>query len=140
MTVKMKIVQINCKYIDINSFKYKQNKDDFSLFHLNIASLAKHKIELETILSMINYKFDIIGLTETKIKKDIAPSFDTKRKGYNEYSTPTESDKGGALLYVDEKYDTKVRKDLDSCMYKSKELESVFIEINNPGQKNTIVG
>ena len=130
----------NCKYVDINSFKYKQNKDDFSLFHLNIASLNKHKIELDTILSLINYKFDIIGLTETKIKKDITPTFETKRDGYKEFITPTESDKGGSILYVDEDYDSNARADLDSSMYKPNELESVFIEINNTGQKNTVVG
>ena len=131
---------INCKYVDISSFNYKQNKDNFSLFHLNIASLSKHKVELDTILSMINYKFDIIALTETKIKKGVTPIFDTNRNGYKKYSTPTESEKGGAFLYVDEEYDSKTRKDLENLVYKSKELESVFIEINNPGKKNTIIG
>ena len=133
-------VPINCKYVDINSFKYKQNKNNFSLFHLNIASLSKHKTELETVLSMLNHKFDVIALTETKIKKGIAPIFDTNRNGYKKYSTPTESEKGGAFLYVNEDYDSKARKDLDTLVYKSKELESVFIEITNPGKKNTIIG
>ena len=32
------------------------------------------------------------------------------------------------------------RKDYDSLMYKTKELESVFVEIINPGKKNIIVG
>ena len=41
---------INCKYIDIDSFKF-ENNNDFSLNHLNIASLSKHKEELETILT-----------------------------------------------------------------------------------------
>ena len=133
-------IPINCKYVDINSFNYKQNKDDFSLFHLNIASLGKHKIELETILSLINYKFDIIGITETKIKKGTEPITDIKYNGFKEYSTPAESDKGGAILYVDEEYDSEARSDLDSIMYKPNEIESVFIEINNPGLKNTVVG
>ena len=57
---------INCKYIDIDSFKF-ENNNDFSLFHLNIASLSKHKEELETILTMLNFKFDVIGISETKI-------------------------------------------------------------------------
>ena len=41
---------INCNYIDINSFDYKNKKDFLSLFHLNIASLSKNKDEPETIL------------------------------------------------------------------------------------------
>ena len=129
---KIDNIPINCQY---NSFNYKQNKEDFLLFHLNIASLDKHILELETILSLINYKFDIIGLTETKIKKGFAPTIDIKRKGFKEYSTPAESDKGGAILYVDEEYDSRARNGIDLSMYKLKELESVFIEINNPGQK-----
>ena len=56
---------INCNYVDISSF------------HLNIASLSKHKEELETILNMIDLKFDILGITETKIKSNIDHSFDT---------------------------------------------------------------
>ena len=39
------------------------------MFHLNRASLSKHKDELETIVNMLNYKFDVIGITETKIIK-----------------------------------------------------------------------
>ena len=43
---------INCKYYDIDSFldsKFK-SKNLFSIFHLNIASLSKHKSDLETLL------------------------------------------------------------------------------------------
>ena len=46
--------EINCNYIDIDSFKYKNRQNNFSLFHLNIASLQKHKEELETIRNMID--------------------------------------------------------------------------------------
>ena len=60
---------LNCEYFDIDEFKFQNNKHDFSLFHLNIASLAKHKEELETIFTMLNFKFDVIGISETKIKK-----------------------------------------------------------------------
>ena len=133
-------VPLNCKYLDINSFNQINNKKQFSLFHLNIASLAKHKQELEVILSLLNYKFDIIGITETKIIKNIPPIFDTKIDGYKCYSTPTESDKGGTILYVADHFHPKPRKDYDSLIYKSKELESVFIEIINPGKKNIIIG
>ena len=74
--------------------KYKDNKHEFSLFHLNIASLSKHKDELETILMMLKYKFDIIGISETKIQKNIIPNYDISLKGYKPYSTPTEGEKG----------------------------------------------
>ena len=66
-------VEINCNYIDIDSFHYKNNKNNLSLFHLNKASLQKHKEELETILNMINLKFEVLGIPEIKIRRHIEP-------------------------------------------------------------------
>ena len=51
---------------------------------------------------------------------------------------PTESSNGGALLYIKKGLAYKVRNDLK--VYKSKELESIFIEILNKNSKNRIVG
>ena len=121
-----------------NNFTKKRN--DFSVFHLNIASLSKHKDELETILTMLDYKFDVIGLTETKIIKNKLPTYDINLNGYKHYYTPTESVKGGALLYINDQYNSKPRKDLETLVYKTEQLESTFVEIINPGKKNTITG
>ena len=134
------IPPINCNYEDINSFNYKNNTRDLSLFHLNIASLGKHKEELETILTMLKAKFDVIGITETKIKINIVPIFDTSLDGYAPYQTPTEGDKGGVTLYISKKHKCKRRKDLDSIIYKTKELESVFVELIRNNKKNIIIG
>ena len=76
---------------------------------MNIASLSKHKEELDTTLSMLNLEFDVIGLTETKIKKYYSIRR-FKMKNYKEYSTPTEGGKRGCLLYISEKFDSKPRK------------------------------
>ena len=43
------------------------NNQDFSIMHLNIASLCKTFNEFINFLSSINYKFKIIGLFEHKI-------------------------------------------------------------------------
>ena len=110
--------------VDISSFDHKSKKDTLSLFHLNIASLSKHKEELETILNMIYLKFDILGITETKIKSNIDPSFDTNMNGYKCYSTPTEAEKGGSILYIADHFDTKPLQTLNKMMYKSKELRA----------------
>ena len=132
---------LNCKYYDINTFpSSKMGGKSFSLFHLNIVSLSKNKDELETLLKMLDSSFDIIGLTETKIIKGCSPTFNLKLNGYKHYHTPTESTHGGALLYVSDLLDHEERKDLNSILYKPKLLESVFIEIKNPGKKNVIVG
>ena len=44
------------------------------------------------------------------------------------------------MLYIHNEITRKPRQDLNSIAYKSKELESVFVEIINPRQKNTIIG
>ena len=127
---------LDCKYYDTNTFpSSKVEKSSFSLFHLNIVSLSKNKNELETLLKMLDVNFDIIGLTETKIIKGSAPTFNLKLNGYTPYQTPTESTHGGALLYVSDNLNCTERKDLNSILYKSKSLESIFVEISNPGKK-----
>ena len=42
----------------------------FSMLHINIASLGKHIDELRCILDVLNYLFDIIGITETRFHDD----------------------------------------------------------------------
>ena len=59
-------------------------------------------------------------------------------QNYKIEHTPTESEKGGSLIYISSDLNYKVRNDLK--LYKSKELESIFIEIMNKKGKNTIIG
>ena len=40
--------------------------------------MAKHKDELENILTQLDYKFDVIGLTETKLSKGVKPKFNIR--------------------------------------------------------------
>ena len=90
---------INCKYVDINSFKtQKFNHKDFSLMHLNIGSLEKNKDELEAALSLIDFKFNIIGISATKIKTRSIPKYDLCLDGYKHYWTSTEANKGGTII------------------------------------------
>ncbi|XP_057290769.1 uncharacterized protein LOC130613442 [Hydractinia symbiolongicarpus] len=60
--------------------------------------------------------------------------------GYSFTHTPTEGEKGGALLYVSNHLQFIERLDLDTLAYKSSELESKFIEIIQAKDKNMIVG
>ena len=130
---------INCSYYDYSSSIPNSNNNNNSMFHLNIASLSLHKDELVTSLSMLNVEFDIIAITETKIMKDTVPIFDPLLSGYKPpFQKPTECEKGGALLYVKNSINCKRREDLEKIMYKSRELESVFIEVINENKKNKI--
>ena len=111
---------LDCKYLDIESFRVQKfDNKNFSILHLNIASLGAHKDELEAILSMLNIKFDAIGISETKIKKNVTPNYDLSIKGYNHFSTPTLACKGGVILYIADKHDCKPSKDLEKLLPKT---------------------
>lgn len=49
---------------------------------------------------------------------------------------PTETNCGGALLYIDNSMNHAVRNDLAIC--NKKKLESIFIEVINPKAKNLL--
>ena len=131
---------INCKYLSIDEFCNSNfdNCNSFSVFHMNVASLSKHFDELTTMLSLLNFKFDIIGLTETRLKKQYGVTFPITIEGYNYEHTPTESSCGGALLYVSTKFNYKPRNDL--LIYKPTYIESIFLKIVFPSKSNVIVG
>ena len=80
-----------------------QNTQYFSIFHLNIHSLQFHKSDLDILLDTLKLKFDIIALSETKLKKGFDPVHDIDLPDYHYESTPTEANKGGTLIYVADK-------------------------------------
>ena len=91
---------INCKYFNLDDFCFSNFVSDNSLsvFHMNISSLNAHFDELNTILKLLNFNF--IGLTETRLKKNINSTIPIEIEGYSYEHTPTEASCGGALLYV----------------------------------------
>ena len=129
-----------CQYYSINEFcdKKFEAKNNFSLFHLNIHSLQFHIEELTILLNMLNYNFDVLAISETKLYKGIQPAKDINIPSYQCEQTPTEANKGGTLLYIADKLNYKPRKDLE--IYEPKKIESTFIEIINSKGKNTLVG
>ena len=69
------VAGINCKYYDSEEFiENFSNSKCFSAFHLNISSLTKHFDELQTLLSLLDVNFSVIGITETKFLKNVQPS------------------------------------------------------------------
>ena len=50
----------------------------------------------------------------------------------------TKANKGGALPYISNKLNYKVRNNLQ--IHKDKKLESIFIEVISKSQKNVVVG
>ena len=132
---------LTCSYFSCDDFvraKFETGKN-FSIFHLNIHSIQLHIKELRILLNLLKFKFDVIAISESKLKKGVEPQVDISLNGYRPpYETRTEAEKGGTLLYVSSELDFKPRKDLE--IYESKVLESSFIEIINKKASNDIVG
>ena len=109
------------------------SKNCLSFFHLNISSLSFHIEELTTLISEHNLTFDIFGVSETKLRLNKAPLNSVIIPGHNFEFTATECSNGGRAIYIKKGLNYKLRKDLE--IYKSKQLESMFIEVNLKNKK-----
>ena len=116
-----------------------KNKNNFSVFHLNIASLQYHLEDLKILLSTLEHDFDIISISETKLKQNTPPTIDINIPDYHFEHTPSNANKGGTLIYISNKHNYKPRMDLKSQPFESKKIKSTFIEIINPKEKKQLL-
>ena len=131
-----------CNYLDCDDFNKiftVSNSNKLSLFHLNINSLAKHFENLNSLLNSIHNKFEIIGISETRINRNSIP-LNFNIPGYSSIFNNTESATGGTALYISNSIDYKSRNDLSNHLYLTKELESSFCELNLRKQQNIVIG
>ena len=129
---------ISSKYYTPIEFKQQRfNKKQFSMAHLNIASLQFHIDELKSLLVILDQPFDIIAITETRLHEQ-TPSTDVSIPGYEFYHTETKTQNGGAGIYVKKGIECDIRKDLNISLQNV--CESMFIEIKNKNKKNIIIG
>ena len=101
----------------------------FFSMHLNISSLSCHHLELYNLISSLKIKPNIIGTSETRLRKGKQPITNISLPNYVYEHTLTESAKGGTLLYIDKSIKYKLRKDLN--IFEKKMIESTFIKILN---------
>ena len=114
---------------DLTSLSY-DKKNDFSLFHLNINTLQYHFDKFHIFLSNCPIDFQILGISKSRLKPDISTTTSMQLPGFNIEHIPTKSANGGALLYIKDTINYKLRP----------ELESIFIEILPKTSKNIIIG
>ena len=110
-------------YFDVDNVNTKFSKNQFNginFFHMSISSLSHNFDELQTLLARINIKFNIIGITETRLKKHSIRNINIDLNSYAIEHTPTEASCGGALLYIISSLNYIVRNDLK--LYKKREL------------------
>ena len=77
-----------------------KNKESQSFFHLNIYSLLFHFEELSILLSTYKLPFDLLGITESRLRISKLQLIQVQLPDYNFESTPTESSKGGTAKYI----------------------------------------
>ena len=86
---------------------------NFSVFHLNVNSLQYHFDELQTVLSNSSIDFQILGISESRLKTDISTTTNIQFPGFNIQHMPTKCANGGALLYINNTINYKLRTDLN---------------------------
>lgn len=85
------------------------------------------------MLSDLAFPFDLIDLTETKIKSDHDPASNISIPDYEFISLPTLTNAGGVGFYIKKNLNFHIRND-SVC----NEAESLWIEIDNQKNKNII--
>ena len=129
---------VKSAYYDTNEFSAKKiEKGSFAMMHLNISSLQLHFDELLTLISSSKKDFDIICISETRIKdnKDILVNIEIP--GYTFFQTPTKTACGGTLIYVKNNLSAKSLKDYNKSIEGI--FESTFVEIKGRN-RSMIIG
>ena len=81
--------------------------------------------ELRNYLMFIDFQFDVLAISESKLQTGTQPKVDITINGYHyPFSTPSKATKGGLLLYINENLIFKPRPDLH--IYADQTIESLF--------------
>jgi len=109
---------------------------DFSLLHRNIRSLPRNLNSLTDLLSCLDIKFSVIGISETWPSES---PHSTDINGFKFLHKHRLNRVGGGVgLYVSNDLEFKLREDLS--ISKVDIVESLFIEVTRPREKNIVVG
>ena len=106
------------KYYDIEEIRNieipHKNKSLF-LFHIDACSLNKNFDDVQNLLNCTQKKkkFDIIAISETRIRKQVSLLNNLNLNNYSFDFTPTETSAGGTLLYIANHLSYKFHNDLN---------------------------
>jgi len=128
----------DCKYYSVDEFQKLKSNTSLNIFHNNVNGLETKFDKLQNFFANSFLDLDIIAITETS-QQESNGEFKTKIKlnDYDNFSTPSLSEKGGVLLYTKKNIDATERVDLNQ---KNAHYESVWVELKNKKSKNVICG
>ena len=133
------------KYYDAHDFHKLKDKltNHFSALHTNICSIQHNGDELFDLITDVEFKFDVVAVTETwnpedKKHKFIPPIFE----GYSPYIGLTGSSlKGGCGIYINSDLSYNPRNDLNFKIKSDEsEFEALWVEIILDKQPNRLIG
>ena len=147
LTTKAGFFQQISSNLDANLDKYYLSSDfkqikigvktNLILFHLNISSFPYHFLELHILLATSETEFDIIDITESRLKSNKTHLTNITLPNDNIEHRPTNRPKQRWIrLYIKKMLFIK-KKSFKN--YQSKIFESISINIINPSTKNFIV-
>ena len=130
-----------CKYYSPLSFSLLTNKlnkqvfqSQLTLFY-NVCSLKSNLENLQThLLNELNFHFNIIAVTETRITNSNFIDFNPNITGYNFEYVPTPLSAGGVGMYIDSDFKYEVLKDLWWS------FQALWVEIHFTNAANIICG
>ena len=131
-----------CKYYSSNKFlkitAKEKTQNKLNIFHNIFNGLESKFDQLHHFLTSTDSDIDIIAITETSQQQNDNVTFKTnvKLEGYELYSTPTNTNKGGVAVYAKNKFNVFERSDLNIT---NDHYESIWIEIKNNNSKNIII-
>ena len=107
----------DCKYYSVDEFQKLKSNTSLNIFHNNVNGLETKFDKLQNFFANSFLDLDIIAITETS-QQESNGEFKTKIKlnDYDNFSTPSLSEKGGVLLYTKKNIDAIERVDLNKKM------------------------
>ena len=141
--VNLSNLQIRSRYFSPHSFvqtisKISQNvlSSSFCIFHNNVVSLNANLENLQThILEELEFHFDVLGISETKITNSNVDISTPLISGYNFEFVPTPLASGGVALFINEKHNYRVLEKTSNTAF-----QALWIEISLVKKKNVICG
>ena len=113
----------------------RDNRDDFSLLHLNTRSLNRNFESLQSLLSSLQHPFSVIGLSETWLNVQSPALFDLEDYTLLRSDRPNGRG-GGVAMYIKKGLSYNLLNGVPLIP----ECETLFIEIINPHGKNVVIG
>ena len=134
--------RIQSRHFSPHSFKmFKQKlsentiKSSFSIFHNNIVSINRNLENVELLLDELDFHFDVIGISETKITNSNESKAHLNISGYTFEHVPTPLASGGIGLFVNQSMNYNVLEKTSNEAF-----QALWVEISFVDHKNIVCG